>query len=130
MRGMKKSGSKAELVRLLTTVWPRGEDDQTTVRCNLCRVSVPVTVLVDHFKACKKVKEDTEKKKSEPFKIPKVVNSYDNEIRRKTAIAAFKSSDLVKKSLKGSKTFQPPFKEGIKLVIKGFGSRYKFLNYY
>ena len=120
---MKKSGSKAELVRLLTTVWPRGEDDKRTTRCNLCRVCVPVTVLVEHVKECKKVKDDTEKKKNEPFVIPKIVNSYDATVRRKNAIAAFKSPDLVKKSTKGAKMFQPPYKEGIKLVIRGFGSR-------
>ena len=126
MRGMKKSGTKSELIRLLSNVWPTGLDDQRTTRCSLCKVSIRLPDLVDHFKLCKKIKEDEEKKKKEPFKIPKAVNTYDDLVRRRNAISAFKSSDLVKKSVKRSKPFETPYKETIKLIIKGAGSRYFF----
>ena len=120
---MKRSGSKAELVRLLVSVWPKGEDDLRTARCSLCKVSILLREFVEHFKLCKEDKECREKQKSEPFKIPKVVNTFDNLIRRKNSISAFKSSDLGKKNFKKSKTFKTPFKEGIKIIIRGAGSR-------
>ena len=75
------------------------------------------------------MKEDKERQKKVPFNIPKAVNTYDNLVRRKSALSAFKSKDLVKKPIKKSKTFETPYKETIKLVIKGAISRYLLLNH-
>ena len=75
-----------------------------------------------HFHVCQEERKEAKAMKAGPKydPLPPLENNYDDSIRNK---GQFKSDSTESSKENDIEAFKPPFKERIKLVIKGANSR-------